>query len=99
MERSAAAVSSLPEPPHWPVGHIPISTRVQTLLVSWLQAHLQRPHPDPVAPEHATIVVLDPRHLSVVSRLLVPAHCQRAGYPYPDQLPLVLVAPQCGTVL
>ena len=28
-----AAMSALPEPPHGPVGHVPISTRVQTLLV------------------------------------------------------------------
>src|SRR5215831_12434669 len=33
VERSSAAMSSLPEPPHWTVGHIPISPRVQTVLV------------------------------------------------------------------
>ena len=33
VERSSAAMSSLPESPHWTVGHIPISTRVQALLV------------------------------------------------------------------
>ena len=33
VERSPTAMSSLPEPPHWTVGHIPISTRVQALLV------------------------------------------------------------------
>src|SRR5215831_8874387 len=52
-----------------------------------------------VAPEHATAIILDSRDLPVVSRLFVPAHCQRSGYPYPDQLPLVLVAAQCRLVL
>src|SRR5262249_46295615 len=99
VARSSTAMSALPEPPHWPVGHIPISPRVQTLLVPSLQAHLQRSHRYPAASEPATTVVLDPCHLSVVSRLFVPAHCQRSGYSYPDQLPLVLVAAQCRLVL
>src|SRR5437867_13414781 len=33
VERPSAAMSSMPEPPHWPLGHVPISTRMQTLLV------------------------------------------------------------------
>ena len=53
----------------------------------------------PVAPEQAVAVVLDSRDLSVVSRLLVAAHCQGSGRPYPDQLSLVLVAAQCRPVL
>ena len=42
--------------------------------------------------EPAVTGALDPRHLSVVPRLLVPAHCQGSGRPYPDELSLVLVA-------
>src|SRR5215813_3200026 len=99
VARSSAAMSSMPEPPHWTVGYLPVPPRVQTLLVPWLQAHLQRPHRYPAPSEPATTVVLDSRHLSVVSRLFVPAHRQRARHPYPDQLPLVLVAAQCGLIL
>ena len=32
--RSSAPMSSVPEPHHWPVGHIPIPSWMQTLLVS-----------------------------------------------------------------
>src|SRR5262245_12825281 len=72
VERSSAAMSSLPEPPHWTVGHLPIPPRVQALLVLWVQADLQRPHRDPAASEPATTAVLDSRHFSAVSRLFVP---------------------------
>src|SRR5262245_15054929 len=44
VERSAAAMSALPEPPHWRLGYVPVSTWLQTLLVSRLQAHLHRPY-------------------------------------------------------
>jgi transposase len=66
VERSSAAMSTLPEPPQWPLGYVPIPPRGQTLLVPSLQAHLQRPYPDPVAPESAAAGVLAPRHLAVV---------------------------------
>ena len=33
VERSSAPMSALPEPPHWPLGHVPLPPRVQTLLV------------------------------------------------------------------
>ena len=92
-------MSALPELPHWPVGYLPIPPRVQTLLVLWVQADLQRPHRDLAASEHTTPVVLDSRHFSVVSVVFIPAHRERIGYPYPDELSLVLVAPQCGPVL
>src|SRR5215831_18170965 len=72
-------MSSMPEPPRWTVGHIPISTRMQTLLVPWLQAHLQRPHRYPAASEPAVVAALDSGHLSVVSRLFVPAYCAEVG--------------------
>ena len=62
VERSSAAMSP-PEPPHWTVGHLPIPPRMQTLLVPWLQAYLQRPHRYPAASEPATTAVLDSRHL------------------------------------
>ena len=71
----------------------------QTLLVSRLQAHLQRPHRDPAPPEPAVTVALDSRDVSALSRLLVPAHRQGGGGAYPDQLSLVLVDPQCRLVL
>src|SRR5215510_12350556 len=79
VARSSAPMSSLPESPHWTVGHLPIPPQVQTLLVPSLQAHLQRPHRYPAASDQATAVVLDSRHFFVVSRLLVPAHRPRAG--------------------
>ena len=41
LERPAAAMSALPEPSHWTVGHVPLSIWMHTLLVSWLYAHLQ----------------------------------------------------------
>jgi len=72
---------------------------LQTLLVSRLQAHLQRPHRDFAPPDPAVTVALDSRDVSALSRLLVTAHCQRSGPPYPDELSLVLVATQCRPVL
>src|SRR5215475_608937 len=99
VERPSAAMSALPERPHWPLGHVPVSTWLQTLLVSRLQAHLQRPHRDPAPPEPAITVALDARDISALSRLLVTAHCQRSGRPHPHQLSLVLVAPQSRAVL
>src|SRR4029453_15409238 len=91
VARSSAPMSALPEPPHGPVGHVPLSTRVPTVLVPWLSAHLQRPHRAPAASEHAPAGVLDPRHLSVVSRLFVAAHRARTGGPCPHELSMVLV--------
>src|SRR5215813_10898311 len=75
-----------------PCGPVPLPARMSTLPVPGLQAHLQRPHRDPVAPDLAAVGILDPRHLSVVPRLFVPAHCARGGGPYPDQLSLVVEA-------
>src|SRR5205814_9797505 len=98
-EGSSGALAALPERPHWPLGHLTIPPPVPKLLVPWLQAHLQRPHQCAAASESATTVILDSRHLSVVSRLFVPAHRQRARHSYPDQLPLVLVAAQRRLVL
>jgi hypothetical protein len=40
-------MSSLPEPPHWPLGYVPISPRLQTLLVPWLSAYLTTTSPRP----------------------------------------------------
>src|SRR5438445_11779641 len=99
VERPSAAMSSLPEPSHWPLGHVPVPPWMHTLLVSRLQAHLQRPHRYPAASEPAVTVALDSRDVSALSRLLVTAHCQRSGRPHPDQLSLVLVATQCRAVL
>src|SRR5262245_47854762 len=99
VERSSAPMSSLPEPPHWTVGHLPISPRVQTLLVPSLQAHVQRPHRYPAPSDQATAAVLDSRHFSVVSVVFIPAYCAGGGRPYPDELSLVLVAAQgCAVV-
>src|SRR5262245_36602085 len=83
---SSAAMSALPERPHWTLGHVPVSTWLQTLLVSWLQAHLQRPHRDSAPPEPAVTVARDSRHLFALSCLLVTAHCQGSGRPHPDEL-------------
>ena len=82
-----------------PWGAVPLPPRVQTLLVQRLPAHLQRPHQYPAPPEQAVAAILDSGHLSVVSLVLVSAHCQRAGGPCPDQLSLVLVATQRGPLL
>ena len=67
---------SMPEPHHWTLGHVPLPPRVQTLLVPSLQAHLQRPHRYPAAPEPAAAGILDTRQLSVVFVVLVSAHCE-----------------------
>src|SRR5262245_48946945 len=99
MEKPSTAMSSMPEPPHWTLGHVPLPSRMQTLLVPSLPAHLQRPHRYPLAPEQAAAGVLEPCHLSVMPRLFVAAHCQGSGRPYPDELSLVLVAAECGLVL
>src|SRR5262249_17305009 len=99
VERPSTAMSSMPERSHWPLGHVPVSTMLQTLLVSWLQAHLQRPHRDSAPPEPAVTVALDSRNLFALPCLLVTAHCQGSGRPRPDELSLVLVAAQCGPVL
>src|SRR5215831_10358724 len=56
VERPSAAMSALPERPHWPLGHVPVSPWLQTLLVSRLQAHLQRPHRYPAPPDPALTV-------------------------------------------
>src|SRR5439155_21479960 len=92
VERPSAAMSSMPEPPHWPLGHVPISTRMPTLLVPELQAHLQRPHRYPLAPEQAAAGLLDPGDLSALSRLFVAADCEGGGGPYAYQLSVVLAA-------
>jgi len=64
-----------------------------------LQAHLQRPHRNSAPPKPAITVARDSRHLFALSCLLVTAHCQGSGRPQPDELSLVLVAPQGGPVL
>src|SRR4029450_9124427 len=92
VARSPHPVSPVPQSRGRSVGPVPLPTPVPTLPVPWLQAPLQRPYRDPVAPEHTTAGVLDTRHLSVVPRLFVPAHRQGTGGPYPDQLSVVLVA-------
>src|SRR5919108_1389967 len=96
VERSPAPMSPVPEPPRWTMGDVPLSARGQTLLVSRLQAHLQRSDQHPAAPEQAVAAALDPRDLSTVPRVLVSPYRQRGGYPYPYQLSVVLVAAQCG---
>src|SRR5687768_7177348 len=99
LERSPAPMSPLPEPRRQSLGYVPLSARVKTLRVPRLPAYLQRPHPHAVGPEQTGALVLDPRDLSVVPLLLVPAHRQGVGCPYPHQLSLVLVVAQCGPVL
>src|SRR5262249_5203893 len=99
VERPSTAMSSMPEPPHRTLGHVPVSTWKQTLLVSRLQAHLQRPHWYPAPPEPAVPVVLHSHDDSALSRLLLPTHCQGSGGSHPDELSLVLVAPQCRAIL
>src|SRR5919201_4354431 len=73
VERSPTAVSPVSQSRCRSVGPVPLPARVSTLPVPGLQAHLQRPHRAPVAPELATVGLLDPRPLSVVPRLFVPA--------------------------
>src|SRR4029453_1721992 len=51
VERSSPPMSPVPEPGRRSVGDVPLPPRVQTLLVSRLQAHLQRPYPYPAPPE------------------------------------------------
>src|SRR5947209_5730679 len=60
VERSATRVPPVPEPGRRAVGYIPLPTRVQTLPVQWVQAHLQRPHHYAAPPEQTTAVVLAP---------------------------------------
>jgi hypothetical protein len=81
VERPAAAMSSLPKRSHWSLGHVPVSTWLQTLLVSWLPAHLQRSHRDPAPPEPAVTVALDAGDLFALPCLLVPAPCEGSGRP------------------
>src|SRR5262249_45587361 len=99
MERPSTAMSSMPEPPHRTLGHVPVSTWKQTLPVSCLEAHPQPTRWDPAAPERAATVVLYSLHVSALARLLDPTHCQGSGRSHPDELSLVLVAPQCRAIL
>src|SRR5262249_43210997 len=94
MERSATPVSPVPEPGRRSLGAVPLPPRLQTLLVSRLPAHLQRPHRDPLAPEQEAAVVLDTRHFPVVPVVLVATDCSGVGGPYPDELSLVLAFTQ-----
>src|SRR5215831_15839564 len=99
VERSFAPMPPVPEPRRQSLGNVPLSARVETLLVSRLSADVQRPHPHAVGPEPAVAVALDTRHLPVVPVVFVPAHRQGVGGPCPYQLSLVLVVAQCGLVL
>src|SRR5262245_46056503 len=99
VERSSALLSPVSEPRRWALGHVPLSTRIETLLVPRLSAHLQRPHAHVVGPEQTVAAALDPRDLSAVPCMLVTPHRQRSRYPYQHQLPLVLVATECRPVL
>src|SRR5215470_8241170 len=67
VERSPPPVSPVSQSRCRSVGPVPRPARVSTLPVPGLQAHLQRPHRDPVAPEHTAAGVLDTRHLSVAT--------------------------------
>src|SRR6058998_2285222 len=90
VERSPAAMSPLPQPSHWSLGQLPLPTRMQTLLVQRLQAHLQRSDPYAAPSEPAVATTLDAGALSPLSRLLISAHCQGGRGAYPYQLSLVL---------
>src|SRR3712207_8677889 len=70
VERSPAAMSSVPKPAHWPLGHVPIPAWVQTLLVPQLQAHLQRPHRYPLARSEEHTSELQSRQYPVCRLLL-----------------------------
>src|SRR5215211_6527631 len=94
VERSSAPMSPLSKPQHWPLGHIPLPPRPQTLPLQSLPTDIQRPHTDVVGPEQAVTRPLAPRNLSVVPVLLVASHCQGGRCPYPHELSLVLVAAQ-----
>src|SRR6266571_8170909 len=94
LERSPAPVSPVPEARRRPLGYRSLPARMPTLLVPRLSAHLQRPHPHAVGPEQAVAGTLDARHLLGVPVVFIATHCQRTGCPYPDELPLVLVAAQ-----
>src|SRR5262249_29887058 len=99
VERSSPPVSPVPEPGHRSVGDIPLSPRLQTLLVQRLQAYLQCPHPYGAPSQQTATPILDTGDLSALSRLLVAADGPRDRGAYPDQLPLGLVAAECCPVL
>src|SRR5437870_13191083 len=90
LERSSPPMSSVPEPPHWTLGHVPLPARMPTLLVPQLSAYLQRPHPHAVGRQQAVARTLDSRHLVVVPLVFIAAHRQSTGRPYPYDLPLAL---------
>src|SRR5262245_47077167 len=83
VERSPTAMSPVPQLQCRSLGHIPLPTRMPTLSVHRLQAHLQRPHRYLTAPKQAAAVILDSCDLSVMPRLFVPTHCEGGGYSYP----------------
>src|SRR4030095_6660813 len=95
VERSCSPMSPVPESGRRSVGDVPLAPRVSTLLVSGLQAHLQRSHADLAPPEQAVAGVLEPRDLPVRSLVCVPAPRERTGWPCPHELALGLVAAQC----
>src|SRR2546427_7837048 len=99
MERSSTPVSPVPEPRCRSMGQLSLPTRMQTLLVQRLYAHLQRSHQHLAPSKQAVAGVLDSRHLPVVSVVFVATYCQGVRYPYPYELSLVLVAAECRAVL
>src|SRR2546427_4361367 len=74
VERSPTAMSPLPQPSHWSLGQLPLPTRMQTLLVQRLQAHLQRSDRYPAPSEQAVAATLDSGNFSALSRLFVSAY-------------------------
>src|SRR5437879_2126470 len=99
VERSPTAMSLLLQPSHWSLGQLPLPTRMQTLLVQRLQAHLQRSDRYPAPSEQAVAATLDSGNFSALSRLFVSADREGSGGAYPYQLSLVLVAAECRAVL
>jgi hypothetical protein len=99
VERWPVPMSPVPKPRRPSLGPLPLSARVETLLVQRLSAHLQWPHPHALRPEPAVVSSLDLGHLSIEPVLLISSHCQGCGCAYPHQLSLVLVVAQCGLVL
>src|SRR6266542_746444 len=99
VDRSPAPLSLVSQPRCRSLGQLSLSTRFETLRVQRLSAHLQRLHQHAPLPEQTVARALDPRDLSVVPRLFLPAHRQGVGNPCPYQLSLVLVAAQCCPII
>src|SRR5262245_25070423 len=99
VERSPAPMPPLPQPSGWPLGDVPLPTRIQTLPLQGLRADFQRPDQDAVRPEPAVPRALDCGDLSVVPLVFVPSYRQGVGHACTHQLSSVLVASQRCLIL